>query len=196
MQANPLGQEFYESLSDAVVVERSGWVFERITRVRERLTPLVGDFEIVVPWLDGASAFTLPGRYIYITRQLFELCKNDDMVAFIVAHEVAHHDLGHIREFPKWMRSKAWLMMGAHLFHRLVLARHHSKNESDADAYAIDLCAEAKYDVNECARVFDILAKISLDLGDVDSVVDDNPLYPSINQRKKDILHWHQSLHS
>jgi len=53
------------------------------------------------------DAFTAPGRYIYVTGRLMEYCPGEASLAFTIAHELAHHDLGHLRYFPRWFRGLA-----------------------------------------------------------------------------------------
>ena len=31
------------------------------------------------------------------------MCRDDEMAAFVIAHELAHHDLGHLDFFPEWL---------------------------------------------------------------------------------------------
>lgn len=49
------------------------------------------DFEVKVVINEEATAFALPGGFIFIAQQLVELCNSDpDEVAFVVAHEMSH----------------------------------------------------------------------------------------------------------
>lgn len=50
----------------------------------------------IVLWSPLYGAWTLPGRYLYITSELQQTLQSDDAVAFVLAHEMAHHDLGHV----------------------------------------------------------------------------------------------------
>jgi predicted Zn-dependent protease len=76
---------------------------EKVTRVAQRLQADVEEekrLRVEVPWIEAFTAFTVPGRYIYVSRRLLELCRSDESVAFLIAHEVAHHRLGHLDIFP------------------------------------------------------------------------------------------------
>ncbi len=43
------------------------------------------------------NAFT-SGQRIYLTKGIIDFCQNDDEIAMIIAHEIAHNELGHINE--------------------------------------------------------------------------------------------------
>src|SRR5580704_2392938 len=72
-----------------------------LNEARRPLAPMVGE----VLWMSAPIAFTLPGPYVYVTRRLIEYCSSDAPVAFAAAHEIAHHDLGHLDRTERWMAS-------------------------------------------------------------------------------------------
>ena len=116
----------------------------------------------------------MPGRYIYVSRRLLELCRTEEAAAFVIAHEIAHHDLGHLDQLARWLPSAA----GAGLVRLLtVLVRcmenllFSSQKESEADRHALELCREAGYDTGQCLLIFDILEKYALDVGDLDGAL-------------------------
>lgn len=157
-----------EEIERAYVVEREGWAAERAARVTERLQAdtAAGDrLETLVVWWAEHNAFTTFGSTIYISRRLFERLPDDDAAAFVIAHELAHHRLGHI---PK--AAWSWLpvrVMLALLDHRL----HGRDREAQADLLAIELCMTAGYDPERCLAALEILTHVSLDYGDVDGVL-------------------------
>jgi len=161
--------ELRESIERDYVIERSGWAPERVARVTERLqrdVPADQRFESLVVWWAEHSAFTVFGRTIYLSRRLLERLADDDAVAFVVAHELAHHRLGHI---PAGVTARL-------LPARLVLALLgtwlcSSAHEADADRLAIELCMTAGYDPERCLAALEILTLVSLDYGDVDGVL-------------------------
>jgi glycosyltransferase involved in cell wall biosynthesis len=88
-----------------IYFEQEAWAVERVGRVNDRLQSgrLPANRLIVeIPWLEEVTAFTAPGRYIYFSRRLYERCYTDEQVAFVIAHELAHHDLGHVNLFAGW----------------------------------------------------------------------------------------------
>lgn len=51
--------------------------------------------EPVVVWSPDYSAITKRGPWVYVARGFAEAL-SDDALAFVLAHEMAHHDLGHL----------------------------------------------------------------------------------------------------
>lgn len=157
--------------------ERAAWATERSTRVMDRLNAVRTDrepMEAVILWLrHGMTAFTLVGRYLYIVRHLYERLPSDESVAFIFAHEIAHHDLGHASLFQGWA---SWLPRSTATSYLAALAavlEHKAlgpERESQADLYAIQLCLDAGYNGERCLQALTILENESLDLGDISGV--------------------------
>ena len=160
--------ELRDAIEREYVVERAGWAPERATRVTERLQRDAVDDKLtsLVVWWSEHTAFTTFGRTIYISRRLFERLPDDAAAAFVIAHEIAHHRLGHI---PKYVGSRLLpvRLVLAMLEHLLCSPRH----ETDADKLAIELCIAAGYDPERCLAALDILSQVSLDYGDVDGVL-------------------------
>ena len=166
------GSWFHSEIVDECVVEKTGWAPERVDRVALRLKSVVPEgerFIVLVPWTNSLTAFTAPGKYIYFSRRLLERCPDDESAAFVIAHEIAHHELGHLRIFSHWLAALARVSHGriaAASIQAIERAMYGPENESAADHRALDLCLLAGYDGRKCLRVFDILAQHALDLGD------------------------------
>ncbi|HEX8108205.1 MAG TPA: hypothetical protein VF516_10785, partial [Kofleriaceae bacterium] len=100
---------------------------------------------------------------------LLERLADDDAAAFVVAHELAHHRLGHVPALPR-----SWLALG-----RLLLVALERwwiatpEHEHDADQLAIELCVDAGYDAGRCIAALEHLVNVSLDYGDVEGVLGD-----------------------
>ena len=171
----PIGERVHSIFLDQLGLsrdfshERVGRAMTALNAARAPLAPMVAE----VIWLSPPTAFTLPGPYIYITRRFIERCRSDDPVAFALAHEIAHHDLGHLKRAERWIDSTF-----AHIPAALaVLALekmtgwlYSRDNELAADAYALDLCRKAGFDPERCLKCFDILAWYLLDNHDLDGV--------------------------
>lgn len=58
-----------------------------------------GDYNYSIYILDTSliNAFTC-GQRIYITTGIIEFCESDDEIAMVIAHEIAHNELGHIND--------------------------------------------------------------------------------------------------
>ena len=84
----------------AVILERSGMEADAVlspllARTRDRLASVVRNklhqFTINLVRDEQPTAFALPGGFIFVTRSLADLCECDeDELAFVVAHEMAH----------------------------------------------------------------------------------------------------------
>lgn len=213
------GEWLHRALMEAVGVETEPWAREQVRRVERQLHVKRAPAARLTPevlWLPEATAFTAPGRYVYLSRELQQRAACDDPVAFVLAHEMAHHDLGHLDFFGgRWaalrhapagvdvvllMRAAEKLFMGP-------------ERESAADARALDLCLTAGYDGRRCLEAFEILEAYALDHHDLDMVFGpDEPLrdgaagvrrwveqakvwgwqrlrgYPAIRERKSAVL--------
>jgi len=166
----------HDAIHEAYVVESASWAVEQVTRVANRLQGDIDEgtrLRVEVPWIEAFTAFTAPGRYIYISRRLLEMCRTDEAVAFVIAHEVAHHRLGHLDTFPDWLADIPgsqipFLIQG--LYRSIEARLYGPEAEVKADLMAIDLCVTAGYQAKKCLEIFDILEKFALDMRDVDMV--------------------------
>jgi len=140
-----------------------------LNAARAPSAPMTGE----VLWASPPTAFTLPGPYVHITRRFIERCTSDAPVAFAHAHEIGHHDLGHLKRAERWIDS-AFAHVPATLafiaFERLARWLCSRDNELAADAYALDLCRKAGFDPKRCLQCFDILSWYLLDIHDLDGV--------------------------
>lgn len=171
-----LGQLIYNAIDEYSLFEKDTWAIERIKRVVNRLNSASQsnqEFKVVIPYLGDFMAFTAPGNHIFISRQLFQMCRNDDMAAFIIAHEMAHHSLGHFSIFPKWLKKITNINFQLLLLapYRMVESRIYGvKRECDADKYALLHCYKRGYDIKQCLAIFDIFENHALDHGNLDTV--------------------------
>ena len=141
-----------------LVVEREGWAVDRARRVTAQLQrnlPERDRFETLVILSKEHNAFTAPGRTIYISRRLLEHLLDDAAAAFVIAHEVAHHHLGHISGRNR----------GVSIFDEPIA---HHERELHADLHAIELCIAAGYDPDRCITALQMLDAIVLHAGDLE----------------------------
>lgn len=147
------------------VIEREGWRVDRARRVTERLQQAIPEaerFETLVIQAAHTNAFTGPGSTIYITSRLIDQLPDEAAVAFVLAHEMAHHHLGHL------------------------LGRYHHvsmlfgdpippyEKERHADLHALELCMGAGYDPERCIIALQILDALYLDGGDLEASLGDH----------------------
>jgi Zn-dependent protease with chaperone function len=171
-----LGDRLHSLLMQAYGIKQRDWAHEAVDRamvalnaVRNPRPPMVGE----VLWMSSPTVFTLPGRYCYISRRFIERCASDAPVAFALAHEIGHHDLGHLRRAERWAASAVThvplklAVLALIQLPKWVYSRH---MELAADAYALELCRKSGFDLQKCLECFDILSQYMLDHRDVDGV--------------------------
>ena len=79
--------------------ERMARVFKRIANGSKDLSQIYDkSWTITVVDLPIENAFVLPSGNIFVFRGMLEFCKNDDQLAVIIGHEMAHAILGHSAE--------------------------------------------------------------------------------------------------
>lgn len=176
LKTNQLGDLIYQAIDENSVYESCSWATQRINRVMKKLTSVEGIrkiFKVVIPYLGEQTAFTAPGRYIFISRQMFQMCRNDEMAAFIIAHEMAHHSLGHFSSFLNSFKNttSSYLKLLMLVFYRMIEKRIYGvKMECDADKHAIEHCLRTGYDGEKCLSVFHILEDEALNKGNINMV--------------------------
>ena len=161
---------FHELLERYVTIDAGGWAHEAALRVADRLQSSAAAEERLTPvvlWMEQPTAFTVPGRHVYISRGLLQLGLCDDAIALVFAHELAHHRLGHVPPFRSEVPG-AWIV--GVLVHAAHFALVSAEKEGDADRWALRRCMAAGYDKRRCLELFDALDRAMLDAGHVDSV--------------------------
>lgn len=91
----------------------------------------------------------------------------------MIAHEVAHHRLGHLDIFPDWLAELPGSQIAvliAVLYRSIEARLYGPENEVKADLVGIDLCVKAGYEPKKCLEIFDVLEKFALDMRDLDMV--------------------------
>jgi len=175
-EGKSFGEWLNAQMRESITFEEAAWAIDRIRRVESRLQAGRAEANrliVEIPWVDEVTAFTAPGRYIYFGRRLYELCSTDEQVAFVVAHELAHHDLGHVALFHGWTDKIARLpgaALFALFFHGLERLVYGPQKECDADRHGMDLCVTAGYSGSRCLELFDLLEQHALYIGDLDMV--------------------------
>lgn len=86
-------------------VDNSSAYKKKLTNILNKLVSNIRDpkgFNYEIYYIDtpviNASTF---GGKIFVNRGMIEFCKNDDELACIIGHEIAHNELGHIESICK-----------------------------------------------------------------------------------------------
>lgn len=180
LDAEGLAGWMHARVMDAYALEREGWALERTARVEARLQagePPEERLRVAILWIPEVTAFTF-GDHVYLSRRLLERVDADEPIALVVAHELAHHALGHLRSRERWLDLFARLPAGGLAAGAILEAWRLGFNverELDADEWALRRCHEAGYDLRACLRLFDVLEMDALDRGDVTAVCGPEP---------------------
>lgn len=97
----------YEQVSDPAQLERINRVVNSLVGQLHNKEP---KFSIRVLKSDQVNAFTTGGPYIYIYSALLDQIADDDELAGILGHELAHVDAGHIL---RAQAQSAWIGLGS-----------------------------------------------------------------------------------
>jgi Zn-dependent protease with chaperone function len=171
-------------IEEQVHVEESGWAPSLVGRAADRLrrvsrTPI----RPYVVWIPQPTALVFHHGHVYLSRELLSRGLSEAGVAFVLAHELAHIELGHLRAVERHLE-KVGRVPGAVAFGALIAVISSvvksRKNELAADRRAFELCVAAGYATNAGIEVFDLLERIALDYRDVEGVFGDERRSPRL----------------
>lgn len=185
-------------------------ISQMLNRIGRRLTGCVANksrrFNFEPVHGDEPNAFALPGGFVFVTRSLIELCRhNQDEVAFILGHEMAHVIRGHAmnrivsnsaiaaasRAAPIRGVLSGWLRKVGVQF---LESAYSQDMEFEADELGMRLADAAGYDPRACVQLFSRLAKPDTTAGRFDLSVYFSS-HPPFNERINnisDLLRRHQ----
>ena len=172
-QMDAMGLEAFEAIKAEEPIEQDKRINAYIDCVANAITQdLGGDWEVVVFKDDRPNAFALPGRKIGVQTGLLQVAQNQDQLATVLGHEVAHVLSKHGNErvshqiavqtglsvasavTPHTASGQALmgaLGVGAQYGVLLPYSRLH---ESEADLYGLDLMAEAGFNPQEAVNLW------------------------------------------
>lgn len=115
------------------------------------------------------NALAIPGGFVYLSENLFDLCGEDiDAIAFVLAHEIAHtiHGDANKRFLTKTaingllrLRTRGVSPPIQHLLAHLVRQGYSREQEFRADRFAVALAKAAGFDPAGGCRLFAMLKK-------------------------------------
>lgn len=125
-------------------------------------------FKLHIIASEDINAFTMIGGHIYLTTELLSYVDSMDELAFILGHEIGHHEKLHLeRKIKKIMAtSNLFGVTGVEDFTKIAVdlnnkfsAPFDQINEYESDQYGFELAKKAGYDVNRFADFFKRLEK-------------------------------------
>ncbi|MBU1405664.1 MAG: M48 family metallopeptidase [Proteobacteria bacterium] len=84
----------YSPRTDSQTVEYLNLVGQSLARVSD-MPETYGGYHFVLLEDEGINAFAAPGGLIFISRGMLRCCKDEDALAAVLAHEIAHVQLKH-----------------------------------------------------------------------------------------------------
>lgn len=182
-EMDAMGLQAFDNLKKDIPVSRSSKDTQFVQCISNAITREVGgDWEVVVFEDKTLNAFALPGRKIGVHTGLINLVDNQDQLASVLGHEVAHVLAKHSNER---MSQKMGAQMGLSLITAVaapqtemgrtaisllgvgaqygVIMPFSRLHESEADIIGLDLMANAGFNPVESVALWQKMAKASQD---------------------------------
>ena len=140
-------------------------------RLVERIRTNRRRFRFAILQDSAVNAFALPGGFIFCTSGLLQACRLDeDIIGFVLAHEIGHVVRGHPFERILTGSSLQILskiqkrtgMMGEatrHMLERLMQSHYARSQELEADRFGLQMMTYAGFDPEGAARTLKMLKK-------------------------------------
>jgi beta-barrel assembly-enhancing protease len=100
---NAVGRDLASALMQQMELDREPAVEALLVDLKYRLAQCLRNrqrrFQFLAVKVPEINAFALPGGFVFITRPLLEFCQwNQDELAFVLGHEMAHIVQGHVMD--------------------------------------------------------------------------------------------------
>jgi predicted Zn-dependent protease len=166
-----IGQQVAAEVEKAYKLDPDPAVQQRVQLIGQRLVAVAGDkdFQYSFKVLDSKeiNAFALPGGPIYVFRGLIDKVGNDDdMLAGVLAHEMAHVNRRHAnKQYTQglWrgiviaLATKGTVQDIAEITDALLQLRYSRQHEYEADRLAVEYAYKAGYDPHGMLRFLEML---------------------------------------
>ena len=166
-----IGQQVAAEVEKAYKLDPDPAVQQRVQLIGQRLVAVAGDkdFQYSFKVLDSKeiNAFALPGGPIYVFRGLIDKVGNDDdMLAGVLAHEMAHINRRHAnKQYTQglWrgiviaLATKGTVQDIAEITDALLQLRYSRQHEYEADRLAVEYAYKAGYDPHGMLRFLEML---------------------------------------
>ncbi|KAI9679635.1 MAG: hypothetical protein M1829_001597 [Trizodia sp. TS-e1964] len=174
----------------------------KVQRVLERLIPASGmgatNWEVFV--IDDAkekNAFVIPGGKVFVFSGILPICKDDDGLAAVLGHEIAHNVAHHAAERMSSMYVLSAVQIAASFFGipdffgaaiiDLAFSKPGTrKQEAEADYIGLLMMAESCYDPRAAVEIWRRMEEAQRD-----SIPQFLSTHPSNENRRQKILEWY-----
>lgn len=178
-QMNQMGAQAFSTIQKDTPVDRDTVTNSYVQCVARAITREVGGrWEVLVFVDDAANAFALPGNKIGVYTGLLRVAENQDQLATVIGHEVAHVLSHHANER---VSQKFAVEQGLSLISAVaspqsgtgqtvmgllgvgaqygILMPYNRIQEGEADIYGLDLMASAGFDPRESPRLWQNMSR-------------------------------------
>ncbi|MBA4502646.1 M48 family metallopeptidase [Marinobacterium marinum] len=187
-QMNALGSQSFEQLKKKQVIEQDARINRYVQCVADAIVMQVPveygyapqDWELVVFKDDSVNAFALPGGKVGVHTGLLKVTENQDQLASVIGHEVAHVLAQHsnarmsqqqvtqlglavtsmalAEKVDSNKQQAAVMALGLGVQYGILLP-YSRKHESEADVLGQELMAEAGFDPREAVSLWESMAE-------------------------------------
>ena len=169
-----MGRNIARRIAEEFIISNSPYDIKRLQAITSRVVEVIDRQELSYYFYivledekgkDHINAFSIPGGYVYIFKELMDLL-DDDELAFVVAHEIGHIvSRHHIKRLQAAMGYNLLVIAssqapadpqfsrGVSLALAQILTAYSREDEFNADELAVKYCKLAGYDPNAGIRV-------------------------------------------
>ncbi len=176
-----MGRQIYQQLLKKDLLEIDTDRARRLEEIGQKLVEANGlstfdNYSFALVKQDQVNAFATPGGYVYIFTGMWKLIEgDDDMVAAILGHELAHTERRHIKKnYEDQVKARLGLAIilgvlgasqdwwrGAGIATDLIFLKYSRDQEEESDKLGIAYAYKAGYDPFGMSRVMEILKRVS-----------------------------------
>jgi metalloendopeptidase OMA1, mitochondrial len=166
-----MGLQAYQQIKQQERVSRDPELNRRVQEIGRRIAAVSGqpdwDWQFTVFENDEPNAFALPGGKVGVYTGLFKVARNDDQLAAVLAHEIAHAIARHGAERMSQglltqlgaaalgaATSPAYAELAAQAATLGIILPYSRTQESEADEIGLMLMAKAGYDPREAVKLW------------------------------------------
>jgi len=207
-----MGLQAFTNIKGETPVERNRTTNAYVQCVARAITREVGgDWEVVVFQDDDANAFALPGRKIGVNTGLLKVAENQDQLATVIGHEIAHVQSRHANErvsqkfavqqslglvsavaSPQTGTGKTLMgLLGVGAQYGILLP-YTRVQESEADILGLELMARAGFDPRQSVRLWMNMGRADKGGGEPPEFLSTHPSHSTrisdLNKRMPDAL--------
>jgi predicted Zn-dependent protease len=178
------GDKFLESARKQFKFIEYGADISRLQNLLRKLNSNISNprgFNYKIYLIDTSmlNAFTFGGK-IFVTTEMLSFCNNNDELACIIGHEIAHNELGHISESIKknnLLNEYLGQDLGDVFFSlsRVVFAPFSQIDEAHSDMRGMDIAVASGYDICQNKKLWDRMSKKEGEYNSLSNLLSSHP---------------------